>query len=43
MGGEAHPIGRAVNIFLVILVIANGLAFACGDRRFRLRKMEAGI
>jgi voltage-gated potassium channel len=28
VGGEAHPIGRVVNIFLVILIIANGLAFA---------------
>ncbi|MGB6440651.1 MAG: hypothetical protein WBE89_15315 [Methyloceanibacter sp.] len=28
VGGEAHPIGRAVNNFLVILIIANGLAFA---------------
>ena len=28
VGGEAHPIGHAVNNFLVILIIANGLAFA---------------
>jgi len=27
VGGEAHPVGRVVNIFLVILIIANGLAF----------------
>ncbi|HEV3242423.1 MAG TPA: ion transporter [Methyloceanibacter sp.] len=28
VGGEAHPIGRVVNAFLVILIIANGIAFA---------------
>ncbi|MGB6910076.1 MAG: ion transporter [Methyloceanibacter sp.] len=28
VGGEAYPMGRAVNAFLVILIIANGLAFA---------------
>ena len=27
VGDEAHPVGRVVNIFLVILIIANGLAF----------------
>ena len=27
VGGEAHPVGRVVNIFLVIGIIANGLAF----------------
>ena len=27
MGGEAHPVGRVVNICLVILIIASGLAF----------------
>ena len=39
VGGEAHPIGRAVNNFLVILTIANGLAFAA--ETFRLRKIGA--
>ncbi len=28
VGGEAHPVGRVVNIFLVILIILNGVAFA---------------
>jgi voltage-gated potassium channel len=28
VGGEAHPMGRVVNVFLVILIVANGLAFA---------------
>jgi voltage-gated potassium channel len=27
VGGEAHPAGRVVNAFLVILIIANGIAF----------------
>ena len=28
VGGPAHPMGRVVNIFLVVLIIANGVAFA---------------
>jgi voltage-gated potassium channel len=28
VGGEAHPMGRVVNAFLVVLIVANGLAFA---------------
>jgi voltage-gated potassium channel len=28
VGGEAHPMGRVVNVFLIVLIIANGLAFA---------------
>jgi voltage-gated potassium channel len=28
VGGEAHPAGRIVNIFLVTLIVANGIAFA---------------
>jgi len=28
VGGEAHPMGRVVNAFLVVLILANGLAFA---------------
>ena len=28
VGGDAHPAGRVVNIFLVTLIIANGVAFA---------------
>jgi voltage-gated potassium channel len=27
VGGDAHPAGRIVNAFLVVLIIANGLAF----------------
>jgi voltage-gated potassium channel len=28
VGGEAHPMGRVVNVFLIVLIVANGLAFA---------------
>lgn len=28
VGGEAQPMGRVVNVFLVILIVANGVAFA---------------
>ena len=28
VGGDAHPIGRVINSFLVALIIANGIAFA---------------
>jgi len=27
VGGDAHPVGRIVNVFLVSLIIANGIAF----------------
>jgi voltage-gated potassium channel len=26
--GDGNPIGRVINIFLIVLIIANGLAFA---------------
>jgi len=26
--GDGNPIGRVVNVFLIVLIIANGLAFA---------------
>jgi voltage-gated potassium channel len=28
VGGDAHPMGHVVNIFLVVLIVANGVAFA---------------
>jgi len=28
VGGEAHPMGRVINAFLVVLILANGIAFA---------------
>src|SRR3972149_559321 len=28
VGGEAHPAGRAVNVFIVVLIFLNAIAFA---------------
>lgn len=28
VGGDAHPIGRAVNIFIIVLIVLNAIAFA---------------
>jgi hypothetical protein len=28
VGGDAHPAGRAVNVFIIVLIFLNAIAFA---------------
>ena len=40
VGGDAHPMAHVVNVFLVILIILNGIAFAAESFRADTGKLD---